>query len=80
MSGIDAQRDIDLAPRLRRQRIDDVQLLDGFAVDSHDTLFDCVANLLVALAHAGIDDIRGCESRLYRTANLVAARAVDAMP
>ena len=78
--GVDAQRHVGHTPRLGRKQVDQLQLLDGFAVDGHDALLDGVAQLLVAFAHAGIDDAAGVEARLYGLAQLVARGAVDAEP
>ena len=78
--GIDAQGDLHRASRLGGHRIEDDQLLDRFAVDGHDLLLDGVTQLLVSLAHTGIDDRLGVESRFDRLPHLVARRTVDAQP
>ena len=78
--GIDAQGDLHRTSRLGGHRVEHEQLLDRLAVDRHDLLLDGVAQLLVALAHAGIDDALRVETRLDRLLHLVARRAVDAQP
>ena len=78
--GVDAQRHVGHAPGLPGQGIDQLQLLDRLAVDGQDILLDGVAQLLVALAHTGIDDTLGVEARLDGLAELVAAGTVDTQP
>ena len=75
--GVDAQGDVDDLARLACERIDYMELLRRLAVDGHDALFDGVAQLLVALAHARIDNALRVEAGLDGAAYLVARRAVD---
>ena len=77
---VDTQCDVGHGARLRRERIHDLQLLDRLAVDRQNTLRDGVAQLLVTLAHAGVNDSPGIETRLDGLAQLVARSAVDAQP
>ena len=78
--GVDAQRDVGHLARLGRKGIDQLQFLNRLAVDGHDALFDRIAELLVPLAHAGIDDAFGGETCLDGLAQLVARGAVNAQP
>lgn len=78
--GVDAQRHVGHAARLGGKGIDNLQLADRLAVDGHDALFDRIAELLVPLAHAGIDDAFGGETCLDGLAQLVARGAVNAQP
>jgi len=78
--GVDTQGDVDRAAGLGCQSVQDVEFLDGLAVDRQDILLDGVTQLLVAFAHAGVDDGFGVETRLDGLAQFVAAGAVDTEP
>ena len=78
--GVDAQRDVGHLARLGRKGVDQLQLLNRLAVDGQNVLLDGVFQLLVAFAHARIDDALGVESGLDGLAQLVARGAVDAQP
>ena len=57
--------------------VHNIQLLDRLAVDCEDALLDSVANLLIPLTYACVDDSLRIETRLDSALNLVTARAVD---
>ena len=78
--GVDAQRDVGHLARLGRKGVDQLQFLNRLAVDGQNVLLDGVFQLLVAFAHARIDDALGVESGLDGLAQLVARGAVDAQP
>ena len=78
--GIDAQGHIDPPAGFGGEGVEDGQLLDRFAVDGHDSLFDGIAELLVAFPHTGIDDGAGIETRFDRLAYLVSGSTIDTQP
>ena len=55
-----------------------MQFLQGLTVDCEYTLFDGIAELLVTLAHTGVNYAGGVEAGLYGAAHLVAGCAVCA--
>ena len=80
MSGLILNTDaLDLAlARLGGESVDDGKLLHRLAVDRENPLLDRIADLMVTLAHAGIDDGLRIKARLDGAADLIAAGAVDA--
>ena len=76
--GVDAQRNVGHLAHLGRESVNEFQFLNRLAVDGEDILLDGVFQLLVAFAHAGVDDALGIETRLDGLAELVARSAVDA--
>ena len=78
--GVDTQRNVGHLAHLGREGVDQLQLLNRLAVDGENLLLDGIFQLLVAFAHAGVDDALGVEARLDGLAQLVARGAVDAQP
>ena len=75
---VDAQRNLRRLAHFGREAVDEFQLLDRLAVDRQNLLLDGVAELLVPLADARIDDPLRVEARLDRLPELVPTRTVDA--
>ena len=78
--GIDAQADARHLSLRGGQLVDDLQLGDALHVEAEDVGVEAEVDFPIALAHAGVDNLRGREPRAEGGTNLSAADAVGAEP
>ena len=73
---VDSQGDVHPFPLFGRQLVDYFQFLQGFTVESENTLTDGVFDLVVAFPDSCKDDLCGMESVFYCTFHLIAAHTI----